>query len=198
MGINEMIIDDDFIDLLGINLAQFSKKPKPKLFLKDGIYYKIWDQASHPYYTFNGLDLIWEGHDTLASVKVGLINDLTCPAFKDLLFNNDRVCIGYSMYEGSVIDKTDSRYEPFIKILVEQSLKFGYCFNDASWWNIIDYKGTLSLIDIDFPPAKIFHNKTLTETEQKRWNYIVDSQNKSDYFLALMEELTKNQNDKSK
>jgi hypothetical protein len=184
-----MIINDDFIDSLGTNLSQFSKKVKPKLFLKDSIYYKIWDTSSHPFFIVDGLDLIWQGHDTIAPISVGIINQETCPAFKELLFNNEEVCVGYSMYEGRVIENTDSRYDNFTNLLIDCSLNQGYCFNDASWWNIVDYKGKLSLIDIDFPPAKIYHNKTLSETEKKRWDYIVDCNNQSKYFLGLKEKL---------
>ena len=186
MGIK--IIKSNEIEMLGEPTYRWLKTPKSKIFLKGGIYYKIYCKPTLSFYIVNGLNMEWQNHSTLAAVTVGLINEDTCCAFKDILQNENGICIGYTTVEGIPIEETHPQYDSFIDKLVEVSIKTGYGFDDANPWNIVDVQGKLSLIDLDFHPIKLDHGVKFSRDEQYRWEEIMEcSHSGSKYFLKLKE-----------
>jgi hypothetical protein len=183
MGIK--IIKSGEIESLGESISRYSPIPKSKIFLKDGIYYKFWCKPTSAFYILNGLNMEWQSHTTITPLSFGLLTEDTCCAFKDIIQNENGICIGYTTIEGTHISKTDARYESFVDKLVDVSIKTGYGFADANHWNIVDIQGNLSLIDLDFPPIKLNHGLKFSTEEQYLWEEMVDSHNNSDYFLKL-------------
>jgi hypothetical protein len=89
------------------------------------------------------------------------------------------------MYAGKQIKEKDERYYRFIKTLVDTSIKTGYFYHDVNLYNIVDYQGHLSIIDIDFAPVKIHHDKILSLTEYERWVSNLKGSNGGDYFEQM-------------
>lgn len=185
------IITEEEILQLG-EPCNFKNTTKHSVFYKDNIYYKIWGFGPiGPFVTFDGLDAIWHGNHTLASLKVGLLTGETCHAFKDTLHDTDGNCIGYSMHAGKIIDKFDPRYKTFINKLVEVSIETGYLYKDIAPYNIIDFNNKLSIIDVGFTPMKIHHNKKLSPNEWKVWIYMINYERDSDYVMELKKAISK-------
>jgi hypothetical protein len=179
-----MIIDDHFSKSLGERLTPYSGREHTGVFLKDQIYYKIWDFYCPALYEQVGLDFIWCGAKTPAAILRGLITYETCCVFKELLHNKG-MCVGYSMYAGNHIKEKDEKYYQFIKKLVDVSVKTGYFFYDVKLENIVEYQGQLSLIDIDFSPIKIHHNKELSTPDYERWVCTIGNSSGLEYFEQM-------------
>jgi hypothetical protein len=183
MGIK--IIKSNEMKLLGEGISRFNESPTCKIFLKDGIYYKFWCKPTFAFYILNGLSLEWQNPFTIAPLTHGLLTEDTCCAFKDILQDENGICIGYSTIEGTHIDKDDPRYETFIDKLVDTSIKTGYGFADANHWNVVDIQGKLSLIDLDFPPIKLNHGLTFSKAERRLWYELLDDNYNNEYFCKL-------------
>jgi hypothetical protein len=113
------------------------------VYKKDNRYYKIWRFQSASFYSFEGMNAIWQGCHTLSGISLGLINDETCPALIETLHNKAGDCIGYCTQEGKHIESSDPRYFKFIERLVDISIEKGYGIVDCDIKNIIDVHGKL-------------------------------------------------------
>jgi len=153
------------------------------VYKKDNRYYKIWRFHNPGFYTMEGLNIIWQGCHTISSISVGLINSETCPAFIETLHNEVGDCIGYCLEEGKKIESLDPRYPKFIERLVDISIEKGYGIDDCNVKNIVDIRGKLSIIDINFPPIKLNHAVNFSSSELDFWYDCFGS--KSEYFNLL-------------
>ena len=143
-------------------------KDRTKTYFDPNFYYKIWDYHHTAFHTQVGLDRIYMGMDELASVKVGLINDATCHAYAESIYDDNGVCRGYIMHRGLPVENEDDLAN-FTSLLAEHSLRAGHAMVDVNIHNVIVYDGKCSLIDIDCCPIKLLHGKTLSEVESDRW-----------------------------
>lgn len=147
------------------------------LFYDDHFYYKIiheispYVKLSSAYYTLEGLDLVWQGTKQMAIEKVGLLSTDIVPAFYKFIYHNDQCC-GYVMHRGVLIENTnysDIDYIKFLKLLVDKSIQCGWAIPSVGKHNIIEYNGKLSLIDLDFNPISLTHNRLLNNFEIQIW-----------------------------
>jgi len=157
---------------------RYGNVPKSIIYHDEKFYYKIihdidpYFRTSMAYYVIDGLDFLWSGNETMTINKVGLLDDEICPAFYDFIFDNN-ICCGYITHRGTSIvsnnNLTNIAYLKFVKTLVDKSIKqnWGYCGICED--NVIMYNGRPSLIDLDFSPIKLNHNKSLSEVEIQLW-----------------------------
>jgi len=147
------------------------------IFYDDHFYYKIihkispYVKLSSAYYTLEGLDLVWQGTEQMAIEKVGLLSTDIIPAFYKFIYHNDQCC-GYAMHRGTLIENTnysDVDYIKFLKLLVDKSIQCGWAIPSVGKHNIIEYNGKLSLIDLDFNPIRLNHNRSLSNFEIQIW-----------------------------
>jgi hypothetical protein len=134
-----------------------------RVYTDHNYYYKLWTpEYSDPHCYMDGLDRIWIGHDKLAALELGLINNTIAAAFCELIYDNDRVC-GYVTKAGSTnISSVDQI--SFLKKLAEFSINVGYTFTDIDS-NLIKVDGEISLIDYEDVPLKVESLKKLNKTE---------------------------------
>ena len=176
------------ISLLGdpIPRSNFGAAPQA-IFLKNDIYYKFWGNWSNAYYVVNGLDVNFQGCSTISALSVGLLTNYTSGALKSLIRNEDGLCIGYSSFAGNTITTAHKLYDEFIDNLVDHSIKCKYAFVDTHVGNIIERNGKLSLIDVDFAPVSLDHDKKFTELEYQVWTQMIHTGKDTDYFNRLKE-----------
>jgi len=155
----------------------FVERPKDhcKIYKIDNIFYKFWSEPHAAYYVQDGLDHVYQGYKNLASITTGLITEKTCPAFKELIFDDQDQCCGYAMYEGIPL-WPDEQYYKFIDYLVDVSIETGYGYRDLNPYNVVQYKDGFSVIDINFNPIKLNHGKKFDEVEFNTWIYTFSSE----------------------
>jgi hypothetical protein len=121
-----------------------------------------------------GLDIVWQGDNALAADTCGLITKDIIPAFDEFIYDQG-TCVGYTTLRGVPLTKlhmTESlnlQYLKYITKLVNHSITTGWAFVSLNPSNIVMIDGRLSLIDLDFSPIKLHHNKTLTPREFSIW-----------------------------
>jgi hypothetical protein len=141
--------------------------------VSDGEYfYKLWSPDHiDPHTIMDGLDFVWGGYDKLMALEVGLINEETCPAFCEPIYDGDRCC-GYITKAGSnnisAFDMT-----AFYKVLADTAAAADYTYIDVHAKNLVVVDDQISIIDCDFAPGKISTLDRLTESEQELWWRIV-------------------------
>lgn len=168
------------------NYDTFIERPKDhcKLYKIGNLYYKIWTETHAAYYIQTGLDNIYNGYKSIASITTGLIDSNTCSTFVDLIHNDTGKCCGYIMHEGTTIHEPTEDYKKFVDYLVDHSLKTGYAYKDLNYYNVVIYRGNYSLIDINFNPIKLNHGRILDSTEMYDW--FRSFKNKDGYYLKKL------------
>ena len=141
-----------------------------RVFHDDQYYFKLWGIYTPTFFEQDGLDLIWVGREKLATIKRNMVTPENCCAFKELIFH-EGICRGYVMHKGThpAHDVSRDTYIKFVDTLVKISLETGYGFVDVHQYNMITYKGKLSLIDLNFSPIKLRHSKKFSPIELELW-----------------------------
>ena len=174
------------MDIKSVNTAQLSVMERPIHNVKNYVYsddlkfykllapYGLYNRTSLAYYTMVGLDFVWQGDSALAVDTCGLITKDTVPAFGEFIYDQE-ICVGYTTLRGiplTELPMTESlnlQYLQYITKLVNHSITTGWAFVSLNPSNIVMIDGQLSLIDLDFSPIKLHHNKTLTPREFSIW-----------------------------
>lgn len=136
--------------------------------------YGLYNRTSLAYYTMVGLDFIWQGDHALAADSCGLITKDDIPAFDEFIYDQG-VCVGYTTLRGvplndlPMTESLNLKYLKYITKLVNRSIATGWAYVSLNLNNIVMIDGKLSLIDLDFSPIKLSHNRLLNSREQLIW-----------------------------
>lgn len=156
------------------------------LYSDDNFFYKLWTHRTGPFIIQDGLNLMWQGFNQIASYKVGLVNAQTCPALYDFIYDND-FCIGYITHRGTPVNDYNE-FTLFVDKLVHQSIVCQYGYVDVNINNVIIYQNQISMIDFDFAPIKLDHCYHLTPAEFEFWKarFAITDSSYTDLLFKLL------------